>query len=87
MLKINVLLFWSQIWELRWVSGGNEGFLWSEWYGEYIFVHILFKKIWAFIASMSIEYSEVAASGPSSFVVGFGDVHDDGDSIFIIIFD
>lgn len=36
---------------------------------------------------MSIEYSEVAASWPPSFEIGFGDVHDDGDAIFIIIFD
>ena len=53
----------------------------------YIFVHVLFEKIWAFIASMAIEDSEVAASRPSAFVVRFSDIHNDWHAIFIIIFD
>ncbi len=50
-------------------------------------MHVFFKEIGAFIASMSVEYSKVAASRPSSFKVGFGDVHDDGDAIFVVVFD
>ncbi len=53
----------------------------------YIFMHIFFEEIGAFVASMSIKNAEVAAAGPSSFEVGFGDVHDDGDAVFIIILD
>lgn len=49
-------------------------------------MHIFFQKIWAFISAMSIEYSEIAAAWPSSFEVGFGDVHDDWYSIFVIVF-
>lgn len=35
---------------------------------------------------MPIKYSEVTTSGPSAFEVRFGDVHDDGDPIFVIVF-
>jgi hypothetical protein len=34
---------------------------------------------------VAIEYSEVAASWPSAFEVRLGDVHDDGDPIFVIV--
>jgi hypothetical protein len=50
-------------------------------------VHVFFKEIGAFIASMSVKYSEIAASRPSSFKVGFGDIHNDGDAIFVVVFD
>jgi hypothetical protein len=50
-------------------------------------MHILFEKVGAFVASMTIEYSKIAAPWPSSFEIGFCYIHDDGDSIFVIIFD
>jgi hypothetical protein len=53
----------------------------------YIFMHIFFEEIGAFVSPVSIEDAEVAAAGPSSFEVGFGDVHDDGDAVFIIVLD
>jgi len=36
---------------------------------------------------MAVEYSKVATTWPSTFKVRFGDVHDDGYSIFVIVFD
>lgn len=48
-------------------------------------MHVLFEKIGALVASMSIEYPKVAASGPSALEVRLGDVHDDGDPIFVIV--
>lgn len=36
---------------------------------------------------MSVEDTEVAASGPSAFEIGFGDVHDDGYSILVVVLD
>lgn len=36
---------------------------------------------------MAIEDSEVAAARPPALVVGFSDVHNDGDAIFIVFFD
>lgn len=50
-------------------------------------MHILFEKVWAFVAAMSIEYSKVAAARPSSFKVGLCYIHNDGYSIFVVIFD
>ena len=58
----------------------------SNWY-EYVFVHIVFEKIAAGTASVSIKDAEIAAFGPSAFVIRFGDVHDDWDSILVIVFD
>ena len=34
---------------------------------------------------MPVEDSKVAAPGPSALEIGFGDVHNDGDAIFVII--
>lgn len=51
----------------------------------YIFVHIVLEEVGASTTSMSVKNSEVTAFGPSSFVVWFGNVHDDRDSIFIVI--
>lgn len=36
---------------------------------------------------MAIKDSKIAAFGPAAFVVGFGNVHDDGDTIFVVVFD
>lgn len=49
-------------------------------------MHVFLQKIRAFISSMSIEHSKIAASGPSSLKVRFGDIHNDGDTIFVIVF-
>lgn len=35
---------------------------------------------------MSVENAEVAAFGPTPLVVGFGNIHDDGHSVLIVIF-
>lgn len=50
-------------------------------------MHVIFEKIAAGTASVSVKYSKIAAFGPSAFEVGFGDVHDDGDTIFVVVFD
>ena len=50
-------------------------------------MHVLFQEIGAFVASMAIKDSEIAATWPSAFEIGFGDVHDDGDSILIVVLD
>lgn len=36
---------------------------------------------------MTVKNPEVAATGPSAFIVGFSDVHNDGDSVLIVVFD
>lgn len=53
----------------------------------YVFVHVIFEEIGAEVSAMSIKDGKVAAFGPPPLVVGFSDVHDDGDSILIEIFD
>ncbi len=53
----------------------------------YIFVHVIFEKIAAGTSAMTVKDSKITAFGPASFVVGFGNVHDDGDAIFVVIFD
>jgi hypothetical protein len=50
-------------------------------------MHIFFQKVGAFITPMTIEYSKIAAPWPPSFEIGFCYIHDDGYSIFVIIFD
>lgn len=48
-------------------------------------MHIFLEKIRAFVAAMAVEYSKVAASGPSSLEVGLCYVHNDRDAVFIVI--
>lgn len=48
-------------------------------------MHVLFQKIWAFVTTVSVKDSKIAASWPSSFEVRLSDVHDDGHTIFVII--
>ena len=36
---------------------------------------------------MAIKDSKIAAFGPAAFVVRFSNVHDDGDTIFVVVFD
>lgn len=36
---------------------------------------------------MAIENTKIAAARPTAFEVGFGDVHDDGDAVLIIVLD
>lgn len=50
-------------------------------------MHILFEEIGALISTVPVEDSKVAAAGPSALEIGFGDVHDDGHPVFVIIFD
>ena len=50
-------------------------------------MHVIFEKVTAGTSSVSVEYSKVAAFRPTTFIVGFGDIHDDWDTIFIIVFD
>jgi hypothetical protein len=50
-------------------------------------MHVFLEEIGAFIAAVSVEYSEVAAPGPASLEIGFGDVHDDGDAVFVVVLD
>lgn len=50
-------------------------------------MHILFEEIGALITAVAVEDSKVAAAGPSALEIGFGDVHDDGHPILVIIFD
>lgn len=50
-------------------------------------MHIFFEEVRAFVASMPIKNPKVTTARPSAFEVWFGYVHNDGDSIFIIIFD
>ena len=50
-------------------------------------MHIFFEEIGAFVASVSVKDSEVAATRPSAFEIGFGDVHDDGNPVFVVVFD
>ena len=50
-------------------------------------MHVIFEEIGAEVSAMSIKDGKVAAFGPPPLVVGFSDVHDDGDSILIEIFD
>lgn len=49
-------------------------------------MHILFEKVRAFIASMPVKYSKVAAPRPSSFKIWLCYIHDNGYSILVIIF-
>ena len=49
-------------------------------------MHVFLEEIRAFISTVSIKHSKIAAAWPSSFEVGFGDVHDDWYSIFVIVF-
>jgi hypothetical protein len=51
----------------------------------YIFVHVVLEKVGAGASPMSVKNSEVTTFGPSSFVVWFCNVHDDRDSIFIVV--
>ena len=50
-------------------------------------MHLLLKKIRAAVASMSVEDSKVTAARPPAFELGLGDIHDDGDSVFVVVFD
>ena len=50
-------------------------------------MHVILEKITAGTSTMSIKDSKIAAFRPATFVIGFSDVHDNGDSIFIIVFD
>lgn len=48
-------------------------------------MHIFLKKIRAFVAAVTVEYSKVAAPGPSSFEVRLCYVHNDRDTVFVVI--
>ena len=50
-------------------------------------MHVIFEEIGAKVATMSVKDGKIAAFWPSALVVRFGDVHDDGYSILIEIFD
>lgn len=50
-------------------------------------MHVLFKKIGTFVTSMAVKHSKVAAAWPSPLEVRLGNIHDNRDTIFIIIFD
>lgn len=50
-------------------------------------MHIVLEEITAGTASMSVKNTKIAAFRPLAFVVGFGNVHDDWDSIFVVVFD
>lgn len=50
-------------------------------------MHVFFQEVGTFVASVTVEDPEITAPWPSTFEVGFGDVHNDGDAVFIIIFD
>lgn len=50
-------------------------------------MHSFLEKIRAAVTSMSIKDSKVTAAGPSAFEIGFSDIHDDGDSVFVVVFD
>lgn len=50
-------------------------------------MHVLFEKVRTFVAPVTVEDSEIAATWPSAFEVGFGDIHNDGDTVFIIVLD
>ena len=52
-----------------------------------VFVHVLFEEVGTLVATVTIEDSEVAAAGPPAFEVRLGDVHDDGNPVFIVVFD
>lgn len=49
-------------------------------------MHVILEKITAGTSAMSIKDSKIAAFRPATFVIGFGDVHDNRDSIFVIVF-
>jgi hypothetical protein len=40
-------------------------------------MHIFFKEIGAFISTVTVEYSKIAAAWPATSEVRFGDIHDD----------
>ena len=50
-------------------------------------MHVIFKKIRARITTMSIKNGKVATFGPFSFIIRLGYIHDNGYSVFIIVFD
>jgi hypothetical protein len=50
-------------------------------------VHILLEEVGAAVASVSVKDTEIAATRPSAFVIGLGDVHNDGNSIFVVVLD
>ena len=86
-LKIIVMPFWILTLEPKLVHEGNESFLWSLSKIMYIFVHILFQKVRALVSSMTVEDSKITATGPSTLEVRLSNIHNDGYTIFIIIFD
>ena len=50
-------------------------------------MHSFLEKIRATVASMSVKDSKVTAARPSAFEIGFSDIHDDGDSVFVVVLD
>jgi len=50
-------------------------------------MHVFFEEIGTFVAPVTVEHSEVAAARPPAFEIGFGDVHDYGNPIFVVVFD
>lgn len=53
----------------------------------YIFMHIFLEKVRAFVPSVPVKHTEIAATRPPALEVGLGDVHDDRDAVFVIVFD
>lgn len=48
-------------------------------------MHVFLEEVGTLVATVSVEYSEVAASGPSSLEVRFCYVHDDRDAILVVV--
>jgi hypothetical protein len=50
-------------------------------------VHVFLQEIRAFVPPVTVKHPEVAAAWPASLEIRFGDVHNDGDAIFVVVFD
>ena len=48
-------------------------------------MHLIFQKIRTGISSMTVKYPKITAFWPFSFIVWFGNIHYDRDSVLVVI--
>ena len=50
-------------------------------------MHVILEKIGAEVSPVPIKDPKITALWPSALVIWFGNVHDDGNPVFVVIFD